>query len=522
MTPLLELVDVQRKFGGVRAVDGVSLEVQPGTIGGLIGPNGAGKTTLINLVTGQLVPDSGRVRLDGTDISGYKPHVVAGMGVGRTFQNIRLYRDLSVLENVLVGMHTHRRSDVLTRMVPRRRSAAERARVTEAERLLQMAGIDPVRSGNRRAATLAYGDQRRLEIARALALQPRLLLLDEPAAGMNQNEKAEMRDLLRQLNADGLTILLIDHDIKLVMGVCDSVTVLNFGRRIAAGPPAEVAADEAVVTAYLGTTGDEHPRLPASPRVGEAAPRVGAAAVSAAAVPGQVLLDVSELAVSYGAIRAVQDVSLQVNRGEIVALIGANGAGKSTVLNALSGLIPAHGGRARFDGLDLLGAQPQAIVRAGLVQVPEGREILARLSVQDNLSLGGWTRSDRAAAASDIEAIMEQFPILRERRRLAAGQLSGGEQQILAIARALVAKPRLLLLDEPSLGLAPMLVETVFALVETIRDEGITVLLVEQNARRALELADRGYVVETGRVVLTGTGEDLSRDPEVQRAYLGT
>jgi branched-chain amino acid transport system ATP-binding protein len=468
------------------------------------------------------------------------------MGVGRTFQNIRLYRDLSVLENVLVGMHTHRRSDVLTRMVPRRRSAAERARVTEAERLLQMAGIDPVRSGNRRAATLAYGDQRRLEIARALATEPKLLLLDEPAAGfnpaekrdlaelvrkirdtgytilldepaagMNQNEKAEMRDLLRQLNADGLTILLIDHDIKLVMGVCDSVTVLNFGRRIAAGPPAVVAADEAVVTAYLGTTGDEHPRLPASPRVGPAA-------VSAAAVPGQVLLDVAELAVSYGAIRAVQDVSLQVNRGEIVALIGANGAGKSTVLNALSGLIPAHGGRARFDGLDLLGAQPQAIVRAGLVQVPEGREILARLSVQDNLSLGGWTRSDRAAAASDIEAIMEQFPILRERRRLAAGQLSGGEQQILAIARALVAKPRLLLLDEPSLGLAPMLVETVFALVETIRDEGITVLLVEQNARRALELADRGYVVETGRVVLTGTGEDLSRDPEVQRAYLGT
>ncbi|HEX9548727.1 MAG TPA: ABC transporter ATP-binding protein [Acidimicrobiales bacterium] len=234
------------------------------------------------------------------------------------------------------------------------------------------------------------------------------------------------------------------------------------------------------------------------------------------------MLDVEHLAVNYGAIQAVQDISLQVGTGEIVALIGANGAGKTTVLNTLSGLLHARAGTARFEGLDVTTASAQAIVRAGLVQVPEGREILARLSVEDNLSLGGWTRTDRPGVEADIEAMLEKFPILRERRRLAAGQLSGGEQQMLAIARALIARPRLLLMDEPSLGLAPRLVEEVFSLIEQIRADGITVLLVEQNARGALELADRAYVIETGRVVLSGTGEALRHNPEVQRAYLGT
>jgi ABC-type branched-subunit amino acid transport system ATPase component len=509
-TPLLELAGVHRSFGGVRAVDDVSLTVVAGTIAGLIGPNGAGKTTLLNLVTGQMAPDRGQIRLDGTDVAGRKPHVVAGLGVARTFQNIRLYRDLTVMQNVMVGMHIHRRPDTLARLLPFRRTVAEQQRIDAATALLRQVGLDPEATGDRLSATLPYGDQRRLEIARALALQPRLLLLDEPAAGMNTTEKAEMRDLLRRLNADGLTILLIDHDIKLVMGVCDAVTVLNFGRLIAAGTPAEVAGDERVITAYLGTSRDE----PGVGRVAEAGAGVGR--------EGDRLLDVEGLAVSYGAIHAVRDVSFQVHTGEIVALIGANGAGKSTVLNTLSGLLRARAGRAMLGDLDLLASPPQQIVKAGLVQVPEGREILARLTVEENLTLGGWTRSDRAAIAGDVEGMMDKFPILRERRQLAAGQLSGGEQQILAIARALVARPRVLLLDEPSLGLAPQLVETVFALVETIRAAGITVLLVEQNARRALELADRAYVIETGKVVLSGTGADLGHDPLVQRAYLGT
>jgi ABC-type branched-subunit amino acid transport system ATPase component len=508
----LDLRDVHKHFGGVRAVDGVSLRAGADTIAGLIGPNGAGKTTLINLIAGQMVPDRGDLLLDEVRIGGKKPHELAALGVTRTFQNIRLYRGLSALDNVLVGMHVHRPADGLTRLLPRRRlTAGEQARRDEAVALLRLVGLDPGRVGDQVSGTLSYGDQRRLEIARAMALKPRLLLLDEPAAGMNQHEKDQIRLLLKDLNGQGLTILLVDHDIKLVMGVCDDVTVLNFGRRIAAGRPAEVAADEEVISAYLGTS---------RPSIGSAAgARRPAPLPSERPAP---LLSVEHLAVSYGAVQAVQDVSLDVGEGEIVTLIGANGAGKSTVLSTLSGLLRPRAGRARFGELDLATASPQAIVRAGLVQVPEGREILGRLSVEDNLLLGGWTRADRGGVAAAVEDMMVKFPILRERRRLAAGLLSGGEQQMLAIARALVGRPRLLLLDEPSLGLAPRLAEDIFALVQTLRDDGLTVLLVEQNARRALELADRAYVIETGRVVLSGTGDDLRHDPDVQSAYLGT
>jgi branched-chain amino acid transport system ATP-binding protein len=217
----------------------------------------------------------------------------------------------------------------------------------------------------------------------------------------------------------------------------------------------------------------------------------------------------------------VRGVSFGVAKGEIVALIGANGAGKSTILNSLSGVLRPHSGVARFGEVDLTTAAPDRIVRQGLVQVPEGREILARLTVRENLELGAWVRRNGRSAHRDIEGLMEQFPILGQRRDLPAGQLSGGEQQILAIARGLLGQPRLLLLDEPSLGLAPQMVDTVFDVIKKIHSDGVTILLVEQNALRALEVADRAYVVETGRILLSGTGAALRRNPEVQKAYLG-
>jgi len=214
-------------------------------------------------------------------------------------------------------------------------------------------------------------------------------------------------------------------------------------------------------------------------------------------------------------------VSFRVAAGEVVALIGANGAGKSTILNTLSGLIRPESGHASFDGLDLTFAPPSAIVRRGLVQVPEGREILARQTVLENMELATWARRDGAAKARQIEEMMKRFPILGERRNLSAGSLSGGEQQMLAIARGLLAKPRLLLLDEPSLGLAPQMVDEVFRSIEEIHNSGTTILLVEQNALRALAIADRAYVIETGRILLSGTGSELLHNPAVRRAYLG-
>ncbi len=521
---LLRLDNVQRHFGGVRAVDGVSLEVEEGSIYGLIGPNGAGKTTLVNVVTGYVPFQSGRAWLGSDELTGLPAHRIASVGVARTFQNIRLFKDLSAQENVVVGMHARRRDDTLAQLATLpifRRD--QKARLEEAHRLMDSVGLTAKDIKGRAAGTLPYGDQRRLEIARALALKPRLLILDEPAAGMNPSEKHGMRELIESLNKEGLTILLIDHDMRLVMGVCTRVAVLNFGKKIADSTPEEVSTDAGVIKAYLGTGGErEVSSAPGASGVDESVEVIEAGATSGvAAEPANAILEVRDLSVSYGAVNAVRGVSLRVGRGEVVALIGANGAGKSTILNTLSGLIRPDSGSAVFDGLDLTSASASAIVRRGLVQVPEGREILARQTVLENLELATWGRRDRTAVGKDIDAAMKRFPILGERRAMRAATLSGGEQQMLAIARGLLAKPRLLLLDEPSLGLAPQMVDEVFATIDEIHKDGTTILLVEQNALRALAIADRAYVIETGQILLSGSGDDLLHNPAVRRAYLG-
>ncbi|MCX7616435.1 ABC transporter ATP-binding protein [Tepidiforma sp.] len=231
------------------------------------------------------------------------------------------------------------------------------------------------------------------------------------------------------------------------------------------------------------------------------------------------LLDVRDLRAGYGAILAVKGISLHVDEGEIVTLIGSNGAGKSTTLRAISGVIRPRGGEVTFDGQRIDRLEPHAIVRLGLSHVPEGRGIFHSLSVYENLLMGAYTRGD--ALHDDLERVYRLFPRLKERLRQPGGTLSGGEQQMLAIGRALMARPRLLLLDEPSMGLSPVLVETIFETIQAIRREGATVLLVEQNALMALEIADRAYVLESGEITLAGTGAELSRDDSVRRAYLG-
>ena len=233
------------------------------------------------------------------------------------------------------------------------------------------------------------------------------------------------------------------------------------------------------------------------------------------------LLQLQQLQVSYGGIRAVKGIDLEVGAGELVCLIGANGAGKTTTLKAITGLVRPAGGRIVYDGEELSGRRVHEIARRGLAMVPEGRGVFAQLTIQENLSMGAYARSDRAAVQSDVDRVFQLFPRLKERRSQTAGTLSGGEQQMLAMARALMSRPKLLLLDEPSMGLAPLMVERIFEVVRTIAAEGVTLLLVEQNARLALEVSHRGYVLDGGVVTIAGESRALLVDPRVREAYLG-
>jgi branched-chain amino acid transport system ATP-binding protein len=233
------------------------------------------------------------------------------------------------------------------------------------------------------------------------------------------------------------------------------------------------------------------------------------------------VLELVDVHVRYGNIRALQGLSLRVDRGELVALIGSNGAGKSTTLRTISGLLRPTQGTITFEGADISGAATDRIVALGISHCPEGRRIFGGLTVADNLRLGGVSRSDAASMAADLEMVFELFPLLKERLGQAGGTLSGGEQQMLAIGRALLSRPRLLLLDEPSLGLAPLMVERIFATIAELKRQGRTILLVEQNVHQALDVADRAYVVETGRITLDGPADVLRHDPKVEQSYLG-
>ncbi len=495
---MLAIAGLTMDFGGIRAVNELSFTVPPAAITGLIGPNGAGKTTALNMLSGFYRPSAGSIMLGAEALAGRRAFRIARSGVARSYQTSQLFGSLDVAENVTLAIGRGRLGPLFS--ARRFRAPSVRAQVSALLAFCGYTGRLDVRAGS-----LPHVDRRLVEIARALATQPDLLLLDEPAAGLSQEDKSRLAELLRRIAATGIGIVLVEHDMGLVMRVCDHIIVLDAGQRLALGTPAEIRSNPQVREAYLGESVDA---LGIQDRrstraVGTALERLG----------------VGHLVAGYGAEPVLRDIDLQVRRGEVVALLGANGAGKSTLMRALAGLHRPLRGGIHFDGRDLVPLATERIVALGVILVPEGRQVFPELSVLDNLRLGAFLQ--QTGADVRLDAVLNRFPRLRERLQQRAGHLSGGEQQMLAIGRGLMALPKILLLDEPSLGLAPKMIAELYAALDALREDELTLLLVDQMAGLALTLCDRAYVIESGHIVAKGSPQSIARDPALAKAYLG-
>ena len=522
----LEAQGVTVHFGGLVALKDVDLAVPPSSIVGLVGPNGAGKSTLFGVMSGLLRPTRGRVLLDGDDITSLRPQGRAGLGLARTFQHPEIFSGLTVRDHLVLAhrvRHTKSRiwSDLFTMGSLRPADAKETEKVEGLIDLLSLRSL-----ADRPALGLPLGSARLLELGRALATAPTVLLLDEPSSGLDSSETEQFESTLRRVaDEQGISVLLVEHDVELVMRMCSTVYVLDFGALIASGTPAEVRANPAVRAAYLGeeitdAAVSEPVEDEAAVMTGLSTDQVPAPVEASTPVPdGSNALVVEDLCVRYADAIALSGVSFTVGAGQVLAVLGPNGAGKSSLARGVSGLVTPHSGRVLLGGRDFSRSSAHDIRRAGVVHLPEGRGVFRHLTVIDNLRMATVSVGGRQARREALERALTTFPVLASRRRQVAGSLSGGEQQMLSLARALATSPRLVIADEMSLGLAPKMVDLVFEGLEQARKAGVSVIMIEQYVHRALAFADHCLVLSRGSVAWEGPAKEAGT--EVLSRYLG-
>ena len=493
--PALVVRDLSKRFGGIHAVDGVSFTVRDRTLHALIGPNGAGKTTAFNLVSGLYMPDGGTIELEGRPIACLRPEDITAAGVGRSFQITNLFPALTIEENLRLGVQArHRHRFALWRSVDTLSDVT--AETTELISYLGLKGIEQAE-----AASLSYGGQRLLDMGLALATRPRILLLDEPLAGLASAERQRIAALVKTMSAE-IPVLLVEHDIDRVFQIADHVTVMNEGRILVDGTVETTRNDTKVREVYIGS--------------GAA---VVAAQSRASAAGLEPLLTIDGIETFYGKSHILNAVSFNVREHEILALLGRNGAGKSTLLKSLIGIAKPQAGSIILLGENTVSLPSAEIARRGIGYVPQGRGLFTGMTVADNLALGRLKRLTGAGIHWEDDRIVTFFPRLAKRWHMPADFLSGGEQQMVAVARALAGDVQVLLLDEPFEGLSPAVTEELFEAFDKLRHE-IALLIVDHHLDLALALSDRTVVLERGSVTWTGASSLLKDDLELRRKVL--
>jgi ABC-type branched-subunit amino acid transport system ATPase component/ABC-type branched-subunit amino acid transport system permease subunit len=493
--PVLAAAHIEKSFGGIHAVRSMDLRVADRTLHALIGPNGAGKTTAFNVLSGMYPPDKGNVTLMGLPIAGKSPEAITAAGIGRSFQITNLFPALSVFENIRLAVqarHPRRANPVVDALSISDIDAHTQAII----RYVGLAGIEKVEAG-----ALSYGGQRLLDMGLALATAPRILLLDEPLAGLSAAERERIGAIIKRISAD-LPILLVEHDIDRVFQLADHVTVMNDGSVLLDGTTADARDSTEVQKVYIGS--------------GAATIIARARESSAMAEP---LLDVEHVNTFYGKSHVLKDVSFSLHQKEIVALLGRNGAGKSTLLKTLIGITPPASGSIILGEHELVGRKSAPIAQLGIGYVPQGRGLFSGMSVKENLDLGALKRQTGHGVHWTRERIYEYFPRIRERLNSPADYLSGGEQQMVSVARALSGDVRVLLLDEPFEGLAPTVIEQLFETFDRLRHE-VGIVIVDHHLDLALALSDRTIALERGEVIHEGPSAALRNDLALRRKVL--